>query len=604
MSTDTIPSRLFRQQRIRPTQPAYYEKVAGAWRATSWHDYADQVKRAGKALIALGLSAADGAADATKVPTVCILGFNRPDWVIMDVAARCIGGAPAGIYTTCSPTEVQYIVHHAESSIVLVENEAQWQKIAQKRAELPKLRHVVMMRGAPKPNDPMVLSWDEFLEKGKGVTDELFFQRVDALEPDGLATLIYTSGTTGPPKGVMLSHRNLAWTATTAQHITDTMSNDVSLSYLPLSHIAEQMFTIHGPITTGMGVYFAQSIEKVPDDLKEVRPTVFFGVPRIWEKFHAGIRAKMALAQGGKKRLLEWAMRVGAESSAYEARGQSMPAHVRAQYAVANKLIFSKLKQAVGLDRARICVSGAAPIAREVLEFFASLDIVVHEVYGQSEDTGPTSFNRPGRTKLGSVGPAIPGVDVRIGKDDEIIVRGPNVFLGYYKDPAATAETLIDGWLHSGDLGAFDDEGFLAITGRKKDIIITAGGKNVTPKNIEHALKQNPLVAEAVVIGDRRKYLTCLVTLDPEALAKFLEARGHANAESPHDLPEVRAEIQKQVDLVNQDLARVEQIKKFTILSRTFTIESGELTPTLKLKRNVVQRNCADVIESMYVGDD
>lgn len=587
MSTDTIPSRLFRQQRIRPAQPAYYEKQGGSWRATSWNDYAEEVKRAGKALIALGLNVGE----AVRVPTVAILGFNRPEWVIMDVACMAIGGAPAGIYTTCSASEVQYVVHHAESRVVLVENEEQWKKIEAKKGELPHLRHVVMMQGAAKPNDPMVLSWEEFLDRGRDIGDDVFFARIDALEPDGLATLIYTSGTTGPPKGVMLSHRNLAWTAAKAQELTDITAADVSLSYLPLSHIAEQMFSVHGPITTGMSIYFAESIEKVPDNLKEVRPTVFFGVPRIWEKFFSGIRGKMAQADAKKKKILDWAMAVGAQSAQYVARGQSLPAHLLIQQRAAQRIVFSKLKQAVGLDRGRFFVSGAAPIAREILEFFASLDIMINEVYGQSEDTGPTSFNRPGRTKFGSVGPAVPGVDVRIAKDDEVLVRGPNVFLGYYKDPEATADTLIDGWLHSGDLGVFDDEGFLNITGRKKEIIITAGGKNVTPKNIEQALKQNPLIAEAVVIGDRRKYLTCLITLDPDQ-AKSLGENG------------VRAEIQKTIDRVNQDLARVEQIKKFALLEKSFTIETGELTPTLKLKRNVVQKKFAKEIDALYAGDE
>jgi long-chain acyl-CoA synthetase len=590
VTTDTIPSRLFRQQRIRPSQPAYLEKRNGSWRTTSWHEYADLVKRAGKALLALGLEPTK-ARGHEGVPTVCILGFNRPEWVIMDVAAMAIGGAPAGIYTTCSATEVQYIVHHAEAKVVVVEDEAQWKKLASKRDELPHLKHVVLMRDAAKVDDPMVLSWDEFLKKGDAVEDQRFFQRVDALEPDGLATLIYTSGTTGPPKGVMLSHRNIAWTAAKAQELTDITSADVALSYLPLSHIAEQMFSIHGPCTTGMSIWFAESIEKVPENLKECRPTVFFGVPRIWEKFFAGVRGKMALADEKKKKLLDWAMAVGARAAQYTSRGAAMPLPLLAQYKLAQKLIFSKLKQAIGLDRGRFFVSGAAPIAREVIEFFASLDILIYEVYGQSEDTGPTSFNRPGRTKFGSVGPAVPGVDVRIAKDDEILVRGPNVFLGYYKEPGATADCLIDGWLHSGDLGVFDDEGYLAITGRKKDIIITAGGKNVTPKNIEHGLKQNPLIAEAVVIGDRRKYLTCLITLDPDQAKKF---SGDA---------EVRAEIQKQIDRVNQDLARVEQIKKFALLDNAFTVETGELTPTLKLKRNVVQKKFSREIDSLYAGD-
>jgi len=591
VSIDTIPSRLFRQQRIRPAQPAYLEKKHGSWRTTTWHEYADLVKRAGKALIALGLEP-NKARGAEGVPTVCILGFNRPEWVITDLATMAIGGAPAGIYTTCSASEVQYIIHHAESKVVLVENEEQYKKVASKKSELPHLKHIVLMRDAAKPDDPMVLTWDEFLKKGDSVEDQRFFQRIDALEPEGLATLIYTSGTTGPPKGVMLSHKNLAWTAAKAQELTDITSADVSLSYLPLSHIAEQMFSVHGPVTAGMSIWFAESIDKVPDNLKECRPTVFFGVPRIWEKFYAGIKGKMALADEKKKKLLDWAMAVGARAAQFRSRGTPMPLPLLAQYKLAQKVIFSKLKQAVGLDRGRFFVSGAAPIAREVIEFFASLDILIYEVYGQSEDTGPTSFNRPNRTKFGSVGPAIPGVDVRIAKDDEILVRGPNVFLGYYKEPQATAETLIDGWLHSGDLGIFDDEGFLAITGRKKDIIITAGGKNVTPKNIEHALKQNPLIAEAVVIGDRRKYLTCLITLEPDQAKKF---GGDA---------QVRAEIQKQVDRVNQDLARVEQIKKFAILEKAFTVETGELTPTLKLKRNVVQKKFAREIDSLYAGDE
>ncbi|MBL8716488.1 MAG: AMP-binding protein [Myxococcales bacterium] len=590
MTADTIPSRLFRQQRIRPKDPAYFAKKNGQWVETTWGEYGDQVKRAGKALIALGLE---------KNASVCILGFNRPEWVIMDVANMCIGGAPAGIYATCSPPEVQYIVHHCEAKVVLVENEAQWQKIHKERANLPHLRHVVMMQGAPKIDDPLVMSWEEFLARAEGIPDERFFDRIEQLEPKGLATLIYTSGTTGPPKGVMLSHENLSWTAACAQQITEISSRDVALSYLPLSHIAEQMFTIHGPITGGMSVYFAESIEKVPDNLKEVRPTVFFAVPRIWEKFHAGISGKMALADDKKKKLLAWARGVGTAATAHKASGKPLPFALAAQYKLASKLVFSKLKAAIGLDRARVCVSGAAPVAREVLEFFGSLDIMVSEVYGQSEDTGPTSFNRNGKLRYGTVGPAIPGVDVRIAKDDEIIVRGPNVFLGYYKEPQATAETLIDGWLHSGDLGRFDDDGFLQITGRKKEIIITAGGKNIAPKNIEASLKNHPLVNEAVVIGDRRKYLTALVTLDPEAVAAFCKDRG-LDATRAHELPEIRAEVQRAVDTANEELARVEQIKKFAILSRNFGVDTGELTPTLKVKRKKVNEIWGAEIEAMY----
>jgi len=317
-------------------------------------------------------------------------------------------------------------------------------------------------------------------------------------------------------------------------------------------------------------------------------------VPRIWEKFHAGISGKLKLATGPKAKLVAWALKVGREANLRPGGKKGL------EYKLAQKLIFSKLKPAIGMARARICVSGAAPIAQEVLEFFASLDIIVLEVYGQSEDTGPTSFNMPDNYRFGSVGPAVPGVEVKIASDGEILVRGPNVFMGYYKEQAATDETLIDGWLHSGDLGEFRD-GFLYITGRKKDIIITAGGKNIAPKNIEASLKNHELINEAVVIGDRRKYLTVVVTLDPEATAAWAKERGIPLAGIGEN-PTLRAEIQTAVDHVNTELARVEQVKKFKVLGRNLTVEDGELTPTLKVKRKKVYDHFADDIESMYEG--
>jgi len=359
------------------------------------------------------------------------------------------------------------------------------------------------------------------------------------------------------------------------------------------------MFSVHGAITCGCSVYFAESIDKLPENLKEVQPNLFFGVPRIWEKFHAAISSKLAVAPKHKKLIADFAMGVGARASERKMRGAEPSLLEGVQYAAANKLVFSKLKQAIGLANARVCVSGAAPIAREVLEFFAKLDIVVIKVYGQSEDTGPTSFNRPGKTKLGTVGPIIPGVEVKIAEDGEILVKGPNVFMGYYKEPEATAETLKDGWLCSGDLGAIDTEGFLAITGRKKEIIITAGGKNITPKNIEEAIKNHPLVGEAVVIGDRRKFLSALVTLEPEAAGRWAKEHGVAeDALAEH--AELVAEIQRAVDVANKDLAQVEKIKKFVVLRKPFSIEGGELTPTLKVKRRVVNKNYEREIERMY----
>ncbi len=596
---DTIIHRLFAQAKKRPEAPAYLVKKQGVWHATSWSEYGAEVEKAARALIALGFRRGD---------RVCILGFNRPEWVVFDLASMAAGGAPAGIYTTCSPDEVAYILNHSEAPFVLVENEGQWAKVKEKQSELPHLRRVVTMKGVS-IDDPWALSWEAFLALGEDagakaegsdatLGDELK-ARIDSLEPAQLATLIYTSGTTGPPKAVMLSHENLAWTARILAQTAAMEPGGRSLSYLPLSHIAEQMATIHGPITVGSAVYYAESIDKIADNLKDCRPTLFFGVPRIWEKFHAAVSAKLADAKGAKAKLVAWARGVATRANEVKNRGEEPAGMLGLQYALAKRLVFGKLKQALGLDAAATLISGAAPISREVIEFFASLDLIVQEIYGQSEGSGPTSFNLVGRTLFGSVGPALPGVEVKIAEDGEILVKGPNVFLGYFKDEEATRETLdADGYLHSGDLGRFDEEGYLHITGRKKDIIITAGGKNITPKNIESGIKNHPLVHEAVVIGDRRKYLTAVISPDVEAAEKFMKERGLSGP--VHTCKEISDAIWEAVEQVNQKLARVEQVKKIKILPRPLSIEDGELTPTLKVKRNKVSEHFADEIESMY----
>ncbi|HNH50207.1 MAG TPA: AMP-binding protein, partial [Myxococcota bacterium] len=381
-------------------------------------------------------------------------------------------------------------MNHSEAHIVLLENEGQWKKVLEKLDDLPHLKHVVMMRPSGRIDHPMVMSWEQFLAKGDQTPDATVDERLKGLKAEDLATLIYTSGTTGPPKAVMLSHRNLTWTADVARQIVSLTQDDCSVSYLPLSHIAEQMFTIHAPITARGSIWYAESMEKLKDNLVEAQPTVIFGVPRVWEKIHAGLTARLREATGVRAALVSWARGVATQVDLLRASDKQPGALLNLQYSIASKLVFSKIKAALGLGRARVMVSGAAPIGKDVLDFFSSLDLPICEVYGQSEDSGPTSFNLPNRRKSGSVGPAIPGVEIRLAPDEEIHVKGPNVFMGYYKDAQATAETLQDGWLLSGDLGKFDSEGFLYITGRKKEIIITAGGKNIAPKNIEAALKR------------------------------------------------------------------------------------------------------------------
>jgi long-chain acyl-CoA synthetase len=598
---DTIPHRLLRQAATNPSAIAHQAKLDGRWQPTTWQTLVAQVRTAARALIALGFP---------RGGKVAILGFNRAEWVILDHAAMMAGGAAAGIYTTCSADEVQYIVHHSEAHAVLVEDAGQLAKVTSRRDQLPLLRWIVLMRGAttqppvPATGGDGILSWDDFLRKGEAgeatgaKLDAELDARLAAIEPSDLATLIYTSGTTGPPKGVMLSHANLAWTS---QMLIDIgggrRAGDCSLSYLPLSHIAEQMGTIHMPATAGSTVYFAESIDKLADNVKESRPTVFFGVPRVWEKYHATLAARLGEVTGARRRVLDWARGVCTQVHARSDRGESIPWLLGAQHKLADRLVIGKLKAALGFDRARVLSSGAAPIAPDVLAFFASIDLPIREIYGQSEDTGPTSYNLPGRTKVGSVGSPLPGIEVKIAEDGEILVRGPNVFLGYYKEPQATAETLRDGWMCSGDLGVIDQDGFITITGRKKEIIITAGGKNIAPKNIEAALKESLLISEAIVIGDRRKFLSALITID-EAVAQKLApdvAPGQLAAS-----PAIRAAVQNQVDAVNQTLARVEQIKKFAILAQPFTIAGGELTPTLKLKRKVIAQRYGAQIDAMY----
>jgi long-chain acyl-CoA synthetase len=453
---------------------------------------------------------------------------------------------------------------------------------------VPTLKRIVTMQGTT-IDDADTQTWEQFLASGNE-SEEDIDQRIKHLAPAAPATFIYTSGTTGPPKAVMLSHDNLAWTADRAIEIVGQSDQDTSLSYLPLSHIAEQMFTLHAPITSGARVYFAQGIDKMPENLKEVQPTVFFGVPRVWEKFHAGVASKLKLATGVKLKLVNFARRTGTAVSELKCQGKPITGALALKYKLANKLIFSKLKPAIGMGNARICVSGAAPIAPDVLEFMASLDVIILEVYGQSEDSGPTTFNLTGNTRFGTVGVRLPGIDVRIAEDGEILVKGRNVFMGYYKDEEATKATLdADGWLYSGDLGAFSDDGFLTITGRKKDIIITAGGKNIAPKNIEAALMEHEAISQAVVIGDRRKFLSAVVAINPE---RAEEAGG--------DLSSFKSSIQEHIDAVNSRFARVEHIRKFSILPRELDQENAELTPTMKIKRRIVHDNWAAVIEGMY----
>ena len=570
--------------------PAMRYKVDGEWKAVTWSEYRDDVRLAALGFIDLGLETGKG---------VAIIGFNRPEWFVSELAAVAAGGVPAGIYTTLTPEQIHYVAEHCEAGIVVVENQELLAKVLAVRGRLPSLRAIVIMEG--EATGQGVVSWADMLQRGREASDGELERRISSLEPDGLCSLIYTSGTTGPPKAVMLSHRNILWTAETAIRLLGFDSTYQLLSYLPLSHIAEKMVSLYGPLTFGATAWFAESLEKLPENLKEVRPHAFLGVPRVWEKIQAAMEAAGAQSGPLKKRLVKWARGVGLAGGHAEQRGEPKPRF----YGLAERLVFSKVRKKLGFDRTVVCVTSAAPISQHTLEFFSSLGIPLLEIYGMSECTGPATLSLPNRYSLGKAGLPFPGAELKIAEGGEICMRGPHVFLGYYKDPEATREALDgDGWLHSGDVGEVDEQGFLSVTDRMKELIITSGGKNVAPQLIEAKLKAIPGVALPAVIGDRRKYLSALITLDPERVVQEAEAAGSTarNVESAATCSVFRRHLERQVEQVNASLASYETIKRFAVLPGQFTIDGGELTPTMKLKRRVISANYAAEIEALYTG--
>ncbi|HET9765836.1 MAG TPA: AMP-binding protein [Thermoanaerobaculia bacterium] len=577
--------------RRQGARPALRVKRGGEWRTTSWTDYAAEVRRVAKGLLALGLQPGQG---------VVIVGYNRPEWFVADLAAIAAGGVPTGVYTTTAPDQVRYIADHCEAAVAVVENRGYLQTFLDIWPQLPKLKAIVLMEG--ESDEDRVRSWGWLRDLGGGVPDADLDARLAAQKPDDLCTLIYTSGTTGEPKGVMLSHRNVVWTAGMVANAYDFAGDASVISYLPLSHIAEQMVSFHGPMAKGACTWFAESLEQLGDNLREVRPQFFFAVPRVWEKIQAKMQAAGATSPPLRKKLVAWARRVGLAAGYAEQGRGSKPLLAP----LAKKLVHSKVRQRLGLDRALVCATSAAPISLDTLEFFLSLGIPLYEVYGMSECTGPTTFSLPGRYRTGKAGYAIPGTELSTaGEQQEIRMRGPHVFLGYYKNEAATREALDEeGWLHSGDVGTIDEDGFLKVTDRIKELIITSGGKNIAPQLIEGKLKAIPGIGQAVVLGDRRNFVAALLTVDAERLPGAAAQAG-SPAKTPEEAvacPRFRAFVDAQVEAVNGTLARYESVRKYTLLPNQLTVEDGELTPTMKLKRRVINQRYAAEIAALYEG--
>jgi long-chain acyl-CoA synthetase len=600
MPDETVPSRFVAAARRWGGRVAMRRKEFGLWHDITWNDYRQKVEQVAGGLMAMGLAAGQRAA---------IIGDNCPEWVWADLGIQCCGAAAVGIYSTNAWQQVEYVVAHSESRFLFVENEEQLDKWLHFRERVPALVRVIVWdtEGLRRFKDPMVTTFAELLALGARAAEEhpqRFAERVAAIRPDDVSVLIYTSGTTGPPKGAMLTHTNCLWMGEAITRENPMRGEDEILSFLPLCHIFEQLFTVLGHITVGHTVNFIESPDTVTENMMEVSPTVGHAVPRIWEKYYSAIMIRMADATRFKKLCFFGALKIGRRRAELRMALRPVPAHLEILYRLAHFAVFRKLKERMGLDRMWVAYSGAAPIAPDILLFFNAIGVNLVEGYGQTEGTGVTTVSRIGQVKFGAVGKPLTGVEVRIAADGEILVKSPGVFKGYFKNPEATAETVRDGWLYSGDVGELDADGFLRITDRKKDIIVTAGGKNITPQYIENKLKASIYINDAVVIGDRRKFLSALVMIDEDNVVKY--AQDHKIQFSTYgDLtahPQIRALVQRELDAVNETLSRVEQIKKFTILPKKLYVEDGEVTPTMKVKRKFVNEAFKDLIEAMYRG--
>ncbi|MCB0975381.1 MAG: AMP-binding protein [Actinobacteria bacterium] len=595
-SAQTLPDMLADWAQRAPDKTALRKKSLGRWREYTWADYRDRVATSAASLSSLDIGAGGA---------VAILSGNRPGWLFVDLAVQSIGARSVGVYPTSSASEVGYVLGHSEASIVFVEDEEQLDKVLEVRDQLPLLSLIVVfdtrqIRGLDRHDK--VMSFQDFEALAPTVNEERLSswdaQRAQ-LDPAQTTLLVYTSGTTGHPKGAMLSQRNLVEAAETFVKAWGVHADDELMSYLPLCHVAERLMSVANGVHAGYIVNFGEGPETFANDLAELAPTVFLGVPRVWEKFMAGVELRMQDASAVRRKAYRWALAAGAKAAVKRRRtgGSSLT------LLPATLLIGRPLMKKLGLARARVALTGAAPISTEVLEYFWAFGVDIREVYGQTEGTALATANVGWPVKLGTVGRALNGVELRLLEDGEITVRGPGVFNGYFKDEAATAATVDeDGWLHTGDVGTLDDDGFLTITDRKKDLIITSGGKNISPSFIENKLKVSPHISEAIVIGDARKYCTALIGVDAEAVADWAGRQNLAFGSYSElaQLPEVRSLVDGWVQSVNEGLAPVEQIKRFHLLEKELDIDDGELTATQKVKRSAIQSLYGSQIEGMY----
>jgi len=587
----------FRAQMLK-NKVSMREKHFGIWRTFSWNQYYSNSARIGKAMIVLGLKSGQ---------TVSILADPCKEWLFFDLAAQCIGCISCGIYATDSAPQILHICKDSDTKLLMVENEEQLDKYLAVEEQLPNIHTVVVLdsTGLADLDHPKVVMLEQFYRLADEDTEDLeseWNRRIDSAEPNDTAILVYTSGTTGAPKGAMISNRNLIFIAQAFHEFYPITAEDESVVYLPLCHITERLLSVFLPLARCSTVNFIEGQDTAFENITEVSPTYFLGVPRIWEKMYSSITLRMKDATWFGRKALQIAISAGSRAADFEDKGLPVPAHVRLMHRAADLLVLNNIKVLLGLDRVRIGLTGAAPISPNLIEWFRALGVPLYEAFGQTENVAFACGNYRGQVRLGTVGKPPPGVELKTADDGELMIRGPLVFKGYYKQELKTAETIVDGWLYTGDIAEIDGDGFVKIVDRKKDIIITSGGKNISPSEIENQLKFSPYVTDAVVIGDRRKYLTCLVMIDNETVSQFAQENNvpFSDYKSLCATAEVQSLVKSEIEQINLSLAQAETLKKFRLIDKQLTVEDDELTASMKLKRNIVNEKYADLIDQMY----
>ncbi len=597
---DTLTAMFWQAVQLRGPKVWMRQKHLGIWRSVTWSGVGQAVHELGHGLLSLGFAAGE---------TASTLANTRMEWVMADLAVLSCTGTSNGIYPTDAASQVEYLCHDSATTVLFVEDDEQLDKALEVRNRLPLLRHIVVMdmTGLHHLNDPMVIGWDRLRELGRqhaALHPQALQERIAQCQPDQVAILVYTSGTTGKPKGAMHTHAGLTYTVRGYNTLIARDDRDETMCFLPLCHIAERVGGEYFSLYTGTVLNFVENPETVPENVREIAPTVFTAVPRVWEKFYSGVMIALKESSRLQQAAYAWAIGVGQRVADRVLAGQEVPASLRWQFRLASVLVLNNVRKMVGIHRCRYLVTGAAPISPDLVRWYLALGVPMLEVWGMTETCGGSTGMVPHKIKPGSIGPAARFNEVRLDpQTNEILVRGPNVFKGYLNMPDKTREAIdADGWLHTGDVGTVDEEGYFRITDRMKDIIITAGGKNITPTELENELKFSPYITDAVVIGDRRPYLVVMIMIDQENVEKFAQDADvpFSNYASLTRAPEVQQLIQTEIDRVNRKFARVEQIKKFFLLDVQLSAEDEELTPTMKLKRKLVEQKYAPQIEAMY----